>query len=44
MHIALRQHLKGKPCQLFMSDIRVNFELRNHEYFYYPDLVVTCAY
>lgn len=42
VYFALRQHLKGKPCQLYMSDIRVNFDLRNDEYYYYPDLVVTC--
>ena len=42
LYIALRQHLKGKPCQLYMSDIRVNFDLRSDEYYYYPDLVVTC--
>ena len=39
---ALRQHLKGGPCQLYMSDIRVNFDLKRDEYYYYPDLVVTC--
>ena len=42
LYFALRQHLSGKPCQLYMSDIRVNFDLRGDEYFYYPDLVVTC--
>ncbi len=41
LYIAIRQHLKGKACQLYMSDIRVNFDLRNDQYFYYPDLVVT---
>ena len=25
-----------------MSDIRVNFDLRNDEYYYYPDIVVNC--
>jgi Uma2 family endonuclease len=40
--VAIRQHLKGKTCQLYISDIRVNFFLRNDEYYYYPDLVVTC--
>ena len=39
---ALRQHLQRGPCILYVSDIRVNFDLRNNEYFYYPDLVVTC--
>lgn len=39
---SIRAHLKGGPCRLFMSDIRVNFDLRNDEYYYYPDIVVTC--
>ncbi len=38
----LRQRIKGGPCKLYMSDIRVNFDLRNDEYYYYPDIVVTC--
>ena len=42
LYLALRRHLKGKPCRVFMSDIRVNFDLRNDEYYYYPDIVVTC--
>jgi Uma2 family endonuclease len=40
--VNLRQHLKGAPCKIYMSDIRVNFDLRNDEYYYYPDIVVTC--
>jgi len=40
--VALRQHLKAKLCRLYMSDVRVNFDLRHDEYYYYPDLVVTC--
>ena len=38
----LRPHLKGGPCKIYMSDIRVNFDLHNDEYYYYPDIVVTC--
>lgn len=38
----LRQHLKGGQCKIYMSDIRVNFQIRGDEYFYYPDIVVTC--
>jgi Uma2 family endonuclease len=34
--------LKGKPCKIYIGDIRVNFDLRNDEYYYYPDIVVTC--
>ena len=39
---SIRAHIKGGPCKLYMSDIRVNFDLRNDEYYYYPDIVVTC--
>jgi Uma2 family endonuclease len=42
LYYKIRQHLTGKPCELFTSDVRVNFHLRTDEYFYYPDLVVTC--
>jgi Uma2 family endonuclease len=42
LYLSLRQNLKGKPCRVFVSDIHVNFHLREDEYFYYPDLVVTC--
>lgn len=38
----LRRKIKGGPCRTFISDIRVNFHLRTDEYYYYPDLVVTC--
>jgi len=39
---ALRQHLAGKLCRVFISDIRVNFDINDDQYFYYPDLVITC--
>lgn len=39
---SLRAHLKGGSCRLYISDIRVNFDIRRDEYFYYPDIVVTC--
>jgi len=42
LYLALRNHLKGKSCRVFVSDIRVNFDIRHDEYFYYPDIVVTC--
>ena len=38
----IRSHLRGGPCKLYLGGIRVNFELRSDEYFYYPDIVVTC--
>ena len=39
---AIRSRLKGGPCKIYMSGIRVNFDLRSDEYFYYPDVLVTC--
>jgi Uma2 family endonuclease len=38
--IAIRQHLRGKPCGVWMADmkVRVNADCA----FYYPDVVVTC--
>ncbi len=38
----IRPRLKGGPCRLYMSDVRVNFQIRDDDYFYYPDIVVTC--
>src|SRR5947207_13385287 len=38
---SIRQRLKG-PCKLYMSGVRVNFQIREDEYYYYPDIVVTC--
>ena len=35
----LRQHLRGSPCRVFMSDMKV----RVRDAFYYPDLVVVCG-
>lgn len=35
---ALRNHLRGGPCQVFISDMKV----RTADAFFYPDVVVTC--
>lgn len=35
---ALRTHLRGRPCQTFMADMKV----RTDDAFFYPDVVVTC--
>jgi Uma2 family endonuclease len=37
---ALRPHLRGCGCRVFISDVKVSIESRNC--FYYPDLVITC--
>jgi Uma2 family endonuclease len=37
---ALREVLRGGPCQVFMTDVKVHVASANA--YYYPDLVVTC--
>ena len=40
-YISLSQALKGKPCQVFMNDVKLHVA-RDRAY-YYPDVMVTCA-
>ncbi|MDX1252877.1 MAG: Uma2 family endonuclease [Gammaproteobacteria bacterium] len=37
---ALHAHLRGGPCRVFMSDLKVRVE--KADAFYYPDIAVTC--
>jgi Uma2 family endonuclease len=39
---ALHTHLRGKPCQVFMADIKVRLQIGIDDIFYYPDVLVTC--
>jgi Uma2 family endonuclease len=39
---AFRQHLKGGPCSVFVSDLKVRLTLQQQDVFYYPDVVVGC--
>ena len=36
----LRAHLRGGPCRVFISDMKLRIEAINT--FYYPDVMVTC--
>lgn len=38
--VALRQHLRGSPCKVYMSDVRLHVAAANA--YFYPDLMVTC--
>ncbi|MCB1717419.1 MAG: Uma2 family endonuclease [Candidatus Competibacteraceae bacterium] len=38
LHAALHGHLRGKPCRVFINDMKV----RVADAFYYPDLMVCC--
>jgi Uma2 family endonuclease len=37
---ALKSHLRGTPCRVFMSDMRL--ELAHNSHYSYPDVFVTC--
>lgn len=39
---ALRNHLAGKRCRVFMSDVKVRLEIAQDDVFYYPDVMVGC--
>jgi len=38
--IALRQHLRGKPCGVWVADMKVR--VKADSAYYYPDVVATC--
>ncbi|MDR2837333.1 MAG: Uma2 family endonuclease [Azonexus sp.] len=40
-YIALRQHLSGTPCRVFMADMKV--AAADDASFFYPDVIVTCS-
>lgn len=39
--MALRHHLRGTPCSVFISDMKLHAEQANA--YFYPDVFVTCA-
>lgn len=39
---AMRQHFRGKPCKVFMADMKLRLHIAEDDIFYYPDLLVTC--
>ncbi len=39
---ALHAHLRGKPCRVFMADLKVRLQIARSEIFYYPDVAVVC--
>ena len=38
----LRNHLKGSTCRAYLSDMKVGIQTANEQYFYYPDIQVSC--
>ncbi len=41
VYMALRRHLRGTPCRVFMADMKLIVAKARHVY--YPDVMVTCS-
>lgn len=39
---ALHRHLRGGSCQVFAVDMKVRLRIANEDFFYYPDILVSC--
>ncbi len=39
--VALRQHLRGSPCRVYASDVKLRVEAA--DCYFYPDVMVTCS-
>lgn len=39
---ALRSHLRGKPCQVYIADVKLRLLISEEDVFYYPDVMVAC--
>ncbi len=42
LYSAMRHHLRGSPCKVFMADMKLRLNIAEDDIFYYPDLLVTC--
>jgi len=42
LYAAIRQHLRGNPCKVFMAGMKLRLNIAEDDVFYYPDLLVTC--
>lgn len=40
---AVHSHLRGKPCRIFINDMKCRIQSAQHDVFYYPDVMVTCG-
>ncbi len=42
LYAALRPHVRGTTCQLFMNDMKIRLQIAKQDIFYYPDLLLSC--
>jgi len=42
LSVLIGSHLRGTPCQAYNSDMKVGILTDTDDYFYYPDLQVSC--
>ena len=42
LFLKLGNHLDGKPCEVFKSDMRLNMKIYGRTFYLYPDLMVAC--
>lgn len=40
---AFANHLRGGPCEAYMSDVKVRLKNNMEDIFYYPDVMVACG-
>jgi Uma2 family endonuclease len=42
LYAELRRHLRGKPCRVFSSGLKLFVRMAGQDIFYYPDVMVAC--
>lgn len=42
LYLALANHIKGGPCEAYISDVKVKLRVNRDTHVYYPDVMVVC--